>query len=66
MAKNEGTIPLKETEEYKKAVDIIRRAEQEEEEDSYTICPDCKKKSVKAKWSGVACITDGCGYWFCY
>ena len=35
-----------------------------------TECPRCKKKSVRAKeWfegGGVKCITEKCGYWFCY
>jgi RNA polymerase subunit RPABC4/transcription elongation factor Spt4 len=43
-----------------------KKSPKEKEKEKYDICPDCGKKSVKAKWSGIACITKGCGYWFCY
>ena len=29
-------------------------------------CPKCKNSSIRGKTSGIACITPGCGYWFCY
>lgn len=59
----EGTIPIKQTEEYKKAVELINRANKEEEEANYTVCPKCNNRTVKSKWSGIACITARCE-WF--
>ena len=51
--------------EYKAAAEIIKRVHEAEEKASYTKCPKCKQKSVKSKWSGIACTTEGCGYWCC-
>lgn len=28
-------------------------------------CPDCGAGLVSG-WSGLRCVTSGCGYWFCY
>jgi len=40
--------------------------------DTYTFgtCPDCGKKSIRAKefheGGGVVCMNKDCSYWFCY
>ena len=39
----------------------------EEENKSTEQCPRCKKYSIYAQpKGGIACRTEGCGYWFCY
>ena len=41
-----------------------------DENEDYDICPDCGKKTVRAKelWEGggVVCMNPNCSYWFCY
>jgi len=43
---------------------------EEFENEEYDICPDCGKKSVRAKelseGGGVECMNPDCKYWFCY
>jgi len=51
-------------------IEYIPSEEEKSKLGIYSECPECKKKTLRAKelheGGGVICVDKECGYWFCY